>query len=119
MDESTSILSDIKKQLGIEETTTEFNLDIRTLINSAFFSLYQLGIGGNSPLVISNQTTWNEFSTVIPKDIVQEYVFLKTKKIFDPPQTSMVLEAYNDRIAELEFRMNVEVDNGGGYVNDG
>ena len=38
---------------------------------------------------------------------IKEYVCLKVKKIFDPPSSSFVLEAYNNEIAELEWRLHI------------
>lgn len=116
MDETTTILSSVKKLLNINESVTEFDTDIRSHINGALFSLYQLGVGPSSPFSISNETTWDEYDTIVPKDVVLDYLHLKTAMIFDPPTTSSVIEAYKDRISELEFRMNLLVDNGGGYV---
>lgn len=117
MDESENILVSVKKPLGVEETTTEFDGDIRALINGAFFSLYQLGVGPSTPFYISDDTSWSEFDTVIPKDVVLDYIYLKTKLVFDPPTVSSVIDAYKDRISELEFRMNIETDNGGGITS--
>lgn len=113
----TIILADIKKMLGIEESVSEFDLDIKSAINSAFFTLYQLGIGLLNPITIDETTTWDEFDTTAPKEVIREYLFLKVKIIFDPPTSSFVMDAQKDRIAELEFRMNIHVDNGGGIIN--
>jgi len=119
MNESDIILSTVKEQVNIEDETTEFDSDIRSLVNSAFFSLYQVGVGPSKPFFISDTTTWEEFVTEVPKDVVLEYIVLKTRLVFDPPATSTIIDAYKDRISELEFRMNIEVDNGGGIADGG
>ena len=116
MDESTEILSSVKKLLNIEDDTTEFGMDVRSYVNGAFFSLNQLGIGPSTPFSIDSYTTWEEFQTSVPKDVILDYIHLKTSLIFDPPSSSAVAEAYKERLSELEFRMNVYVDNGGGNV---
>ena len=116
MSNQTTILNDVKRMLGIDSEITEFDLDIRSHINSAFFSLYQLGIGPSTPFTISVDTTWDSLSTVIPKDTILDYLYLKVSLIFDPPDKTNVMDAYKDRISELEFRMNIEVDDGGGNV---
>lgn len=112
------ILNDVKRMLGIQEETTEFDLDVASHVNSAFFTLNELGIGPTTPFYIDTTTVWSSFTTSIPKQVVLDYLFLKTKMVFDPPASSSVIEAYKDRISELEFRMNVMVDNGGGIVDD-
>ena len=45
--------------------------------------------------------------------MIKNYIYLKVKLVFDPPQSSRVIESYENQIKELEFRINVEVDPGG------
>lgn len=113
----TVILTDIKRMLGIEESASEFDVDIISGINSAFFTLWQLGVGLDGIIRIEQSTTWDEIATSIPRDVLREYLYLKTKAVFDPATTSVVANALQDRISELEFRMNIHVDNGGGVVS--
>ena len=112
-----NILSEVKKMLDIEPDTEEFDLDIISLINSAFFTLFQLGIGpSEEPFTIDSNTTWVEFNTIVPKSIIAEYLYLKSKVVFDAPSSSYMVDAIKDRTSELEFRMNVYTDNGGGVI---
>lgn len=111
------ILEEVKRMLSIEPSVTEFDIDIATHVNSAFFTLFELGIGPSTPFYITADTTWESFETAVPKQIILDYLFLKTKLIFDPPASSPLIEAIKDRISELEFRMNIYTDNGGGVVN--
>lgn len=116
-DESTIILDDVKRLLNIGTDVTEFDSDIQSHTNGAFFTLFQLGIGPQTaPFYIDNSTTWDEFETTVPYDVVVDYIHLKVALVFDPPSSSGVLEAYKDRISELEFRMNIYIDDGGGNV---
>ena len=117
--ETPTILNEIKQMLGIVPETTEFDIDILSSINSAFFTLHQLGVGGSTAFYIEPDSVWSDLQTTINHTIIRDYLYLKTKVVFDPPSSSSVAEAYNNRISELEFRMNIEVDNGGGIVNDG
>lgn len=111
------ILVDIKKMLGIEESVSEYDVDIQSSINSAFFVLHQLGIGSNGLIQIGPSTTWDEISTSSPKEVVRDYVYYKVKLVFDTPGSSFVADAIKDRISELEFRLNICSDNGGGIIN--
>lgn len=111
------ILTEVKRMLEIEQETTEFDIDITSHINSAFFSLFEIGIGPSIPFYINASTTWGEFETIIPKSIILDYLYLKTKLVFDPPASSSVIDAFKDRLSELEFRMNIYTDNGGGDVS--
>lgn len=111
------ILSTVKRMLGIQPEVEEFDIDVTSHVNGAFFTLNQLGIGPSTPFIIDDTTEWSTFETIVPKNVVLDYLYLKTKLVFDPPTASNVYEAYKDRIAELEFRMSVMVDNGGGVVD--
>lgn len=111
------ILTEVKRMLGIQPEVDEFNIDVISHINGAFFTLNQLGIGPDEPFSIDADTSWYDFDTIVPHDVLRDYLYLKTKLVFDPPAASNIYEAYKDRIAELEFRMSIMVDNGGGVVS--
>lgn len=107
-----SILLSTKKILGIAPEYTAFDLDIITHINSAFFTLTQLGVGPVTGFTIEDaETEWEEFfGTINPNEYnsVKTYVYLKVRQVFDPPTTSYAISAFNDQIRELEWRLNVQ-----------
>lgn len=109
-----SILTSIKKLLGIQESYTHFDPDIIIGINSAFGILNQLGVGPKEGFSITGVTeTWDEFIPDISKlEFVKSYIHMKVKLMFDPPQSSAVIEVINRQISELEWRLNVQVDPG-------
>ena len=108
----TSILTSIKKMLGIAEDYTEFDEDIITHINSVFLNLTQLGVGPEEGFMIEGDTAvWEDFiDNSIQLQAVKTYVYLKVKLLFDPPLSSSVTESINRMIAELEWRLNAAVD---------
>ena len=108
----TSILTSIKKMLGIAEDYTEFDEDIITHINSVFLNLTQLGVGPEEGFMIEDDTaTWEDFiDDSIQLQAVKTYMYLKVKLLFDPPLSSSVTESFTRMIAELEWRLNVAVD---------
>ena len=108
----TSILTSIKKMLGIAEDYTEFDEDIITHINSVFLNLTQLGVGPEEGFMIKDDTAvWEDFiNDGIQLQAVKTYVYLKVKLLFDPPLSSSVTESINRMIAELEWRLNAAVD---------
>ena len=58
-----SILTSIKKLLGIAEEYAHFDADIIMHINSAFMTLSQLGIGPEEGFSIkSDAETWSDFT---------------------------------------------------------
>lgn len=111
MDES--ILTSIKKMLGIEESYTQFDADIISHINSVFGILTQLGAGPSDGFAIKDSTAlWSDFISNNNNKLlmVKTYVYMKVKMIFDPPQTGAVIDSTNRLISELEWRINVSVD---------
>ena len=108
----TSILTSIKKLLGVAEDYTEFDEDIMTNINSVFLNLTQLGVGPEEGFMIEDNTAvWEDFiNNSTQLQAVKTYVYLKVKLLFDPPLSSSVTESINRMIAELEWRLNAAVD---------
>lgn len=110
-----SILTSIKKMLGIAEEYEHFDPDIIMHINSVFMVLNQLGVGPEKCFFIEDKlSTWADFLDD-PTDLqmVKTYIGLKVRLIFDPPASSVVMEAMKQMINECEFRLNIAVDNGG------
>ena len=107
-----SILTSIKKLLGIEEEYTQFDSDIIMHINTVFLNLTQLGVGPAEGFLIEDDSaTWDDFiGDSSQLQAVKTYVYLKVKLLFDPPLSSSVTESINRIISELEWRLNVAVD---------
>jgi hypothetical protein len=106
-----SILTSTKKNLGIDAAYTVFDHDIITLINSAFSTLTQLGVGPAEGFMITDdQAEWDDF-LVFADDLqynsIKTYIHLKVRQVFDPPQTSYAVEAMKEQVRELEWRLNV------------
>ncbi len=108
-----SILTSIKKLLGIAEEYNHFDTDIIMHINSVFTILNQLGVGPSDGFSIADDTAvWTDFIPENDKDfeLVKSYVHLKVKLIFDTPASSSIIEAMNRMINEFEWRLNVAAD---------
>lgn len=111
--ETESILLTIKKLLGITEEYTHFDTDAIVHINSAIMTLRQLGVGPTEGFSITGkEETWADYLGDDAKLIegVKTYIYLKTKLVFDPPQSSIVLESIKEMISEYEFRLNHEYE---------
>ena len=109
-----SILTSIKKMLGISEEYTHFDEDLIMHINSALAVLCQLGVGPSEGFFITNKSAvWSDFVPDLSKlQFVKTYVYQKVKLLFDPPQSSAAIQALNESIKEFEWRINVQVDPG-------
>ena len=104
-----SILDSTKKILGLAPEYDVFDVDIITHINTAFFTLNQLGIGPAEGFSILDRTsTWAWFTEGRANlNSVKTYVYLRVRLLFDPPQTSFAISAMEKQIQELEWRLNV------------
>ena len=107
-----SILTSIKKLLGITEEYEHFDQDIIIHINSVFMILNQLGVGPSNGFSITDKTAvWSDFiSEGTNLESVKSYMYLKVRLLFDPPTTSAVMESMNRMISELEFRLNIAAE---------
>lgn len=105
---SDSILTSVKKVLGIEESYTVFDADITMHINSVFSTLHQLGVGPTDGFSIEDEVAiWSDFIGDDARfNSVKTYVCLKVRILFDPPQTSYLIQAFETQAKELEWRMN-------------
>ena len=109
-----SILDSVKKVLGIEAEYKAFDEDVLMHINTAFATLYELGVGPKEGFEIEdNVSVWEDYLGDDPNlDGVKTYVFLRVKLLFDPPTTSFAIEALNKQRQELEWRLNVYKEGG-------
>lgn len=103
-----SILDDIKKILGIDSEDTSFDTDILLHINSVFSTLTQLGIGPEDGFAIEDATSeWDDFIETDPKtNFLKTYIYLRVRLLFDPPQTSYLIDSMNKQLREFEWRLN-------------
>jgi len=107
-----SILTSIKKLLGMTADYTHFDTDVIIHINTVFMTLHQLGVGPEEGFKIEDDTAvWEDY---IEEDdnleAVKTYIYLKVKLVFDPPSSSAVMEANKQMIQELEWRLNVQAE---------
>ena len=103
-----SILDSTKKILGIEAEYNAFDLDIVTHINSALFTLNQLGIGPDEGFMIEDASA--EWDDLLEGDMnlnaVKSYIYLRVRMLFDPPTTSFALDSMQKQVTEFEWRLN-------------
>jgi len=109
-----SILTSVKKLLGITEEYEHFDTDIIIHINTVLAILTQLGVGPEGGFSIQDKSAvWSDF---LPNDplleTVKSFVALKVKLLFDPSASSTVVDSANKLISELEWRILVAAESG-------
>ncbi len=103
-----SILTSIKKLLGITAEYDHFDPDIILHINTVFGILTQLGVGPANGFSITNEYgVWSDFLQDDPRlEMVKSFMHLKVRLLFDPPQSSALIQAMEKQAAELEWRIS-------------
>ncbi len=115
MHEETSILVTIRKMIGGDTESNEFDKDLIVAINSAISTLYQLGIetlkSGGGFSITGESETWDDLlGDFMHLDMVKGYIYLKTRLMFDPPQNSFLVNSIQDQIKEMEWRITVAIE---------
>lgn len=109
-----SILLTIKKMLGITDEYSVFDQDIVININMALNTLTQIGVGPEEGfIIVDSSATWQQFlGTNKRLEMVKNYVYLKTRSLFDSDISGSMANAIDAQIKELESRISYEVDPG-------
>lgn len=109
---SDSILTSIKKMLGIGEEYEEFDTDIIIDINTTIAILRQLGVGPQNGYSISSKTDkWSDYiEDMALLELVKTYMYFKVRLMFDPPLNGTVVNSMEKHIDELEWRISVALN---------
>lgn len=106
---SESILSSVKKLIGINEDDKSFDLDIMLNINAASSTLYQLGVLPKPFTVKSEGDAYNDLYPDGKEDVlnlIKMYFVCKVRLGFDVSTlSSAVIEVMKEMIREFEWRM--------------
>lgn len=109
-DSKNSILTSIKKLLGISEDCIDFDTDIIMHINTVLMTLNQLGVGEEGFQIEDKEAVWDEFIDSSKLAATKSYIHLRVRLLFDPPLNSAIIEAIKESIRELEWRLNVKAE---------
>lgn len=104
-----SILKTIREMVAPAEDYTYFDADLIIHINSCMSILHELGL---KDFRITGETeTWADYlGNRTDLEHVKSYIYYKIKTLFDPPQSSFVLESFKKEADKLEWYINAVVD---------
>ena len=110
-----SILTSVKKVLGVPSYYDHFDRDILLHLNTVMSILNQLGVGPEEGFIVEDEsTTWSDlFDGDIDTNkmmYVESYVCLRVRLLFDPPTSSGAIDAMERQMRELEWRITVTRD---------
>lgn len=108
---SDSILSSVKKLIGINDDDLSFDLDIMMNVNAASSVLYQLGVLEKPYTITSKEDTYEDLLPGGSEDVINQikmYFVYKTRIGFDSSSlTGGMLETIKELIREAEWRLMV------------
>lgn len=112
MEYTDSVLTSVKKLLGLDESMKDFDVDVAINVNAAIETLRQLG--ANIPdgyMIRSEVETYEDMlgEEIKLRNQVEMYFYLKTRLGFDPPSNSYLVDSIKEQIDELEFRILVRL----------
>ena len=107
-----SILTSIKKMLGIQEDYEHFDADLILHINSVLMTVTQIGVGPAEGFAIQDKTAvWADLTNDETKlNSVKSFVYLKVKLLFDPPANSSAMQSLKELASEFEWRLYVAAE---------
>lgn len=106
-----SILLSIRNRLEIVDDD-DYDQELVMDINMALSQLNEIGIGVQGFVVEDDQQKWSDFLGPSKEyEQAKTFVFLKVKKLFDPPTSSVLSDSMDKQIAEIFWRLRVKKDN--------
>lgn len=107
-----SILITIRNCLGLKNVNV-FDEDLILFINSALATMKQIGVTKSLFRITGEDETWSDFLQEKSLfEMVKEFVFIKVRMMFDPPNSSYVMQSLKEESEELKWRINAEVEEG-------
>ena len=105
-----SILRSTKKVLGLHPDDTDFDVDVVMHINSALFSLNQLGVGPSDGYVVTDvNDQWANFlGARTDLEAAKSYVFVTVRLLFDRPDTSYGIQALESMRTEYGWHLELQ-----------
>lgn len=108
-----SILNNIKKLLGIDESDTSYDVDIIIHINTTIPILSQIGVKPPTGFMLTSKNqVWQDYigTSTINLESVKTYIYLRVKLLFDPPTNPTTVQSMTNTIKELEWRIMLDVE---------
>ncbi len=102
-----SILTSVKKMLGVDESDDNFDEELIMYINGSLMVMTQLGVGPTEGFFITSvKNTWSELlGDRTDLNLVLGDVYLRTRLIFDPPTNSFLVASIDRQIVEYDWRI--------------
>lgn len=101
-----SILASTKTVLKVNPEEDFFDDELLQYINSAVSLLAELGAGDGTVVVDDATKVWADLGVAEARlGLIKQFVFLKVRQLFDPPQVGFLQDATEKQLKELEWRI--------------
>ena len=103
-----SILQDIREICDIDKEDDSFDGQLIPLINTYLNRAYTLGVGTKGFSITGPNEKWSDFITngLEYYEPIKNYIGLRVKLIFDPPESSALQTALKEEMREIEWGLN-------------
>ena len=114
-----SILADVRAACYLERDDDSYDNQLIPLINTQLTMAHQFGVGPSGFYITGVKETWNDWLGEHLADLmsIKTWVGFQVYLMFDPPESSSVLKAYQDTVAKIEWMLR-EKSEEKGYVKD-
>lgn len=109
-----SILMDIREMCDVGADVDAFDGQLIPLINTFLFRSAQFGVGQKGFMVKDVTETWDGFIGADSEyySALKNYISIRVKLIFDPPESAALLTALKEEAKELEWCLYDEAEFG-------
>ena len=109
-----SILLDVREMCDVGRKESAFDGQLIPLINTFLFRSAQFGVGKKGFMIKGPYETWGDFieENAPYYAALKNYISIRVKLIFDPPESSALLSALKEEVRELEWCLYDEAEVG-------
>lgn len=110
MDES--ILLNIREMCDVGENVDSFDGQLIPMINTFLFRSAQFGVGTKGFSIKDANATWEQFLGENAENYtaIKNYIAIRVRLIFDPPDNAALLTALKEEARELEWCLYDEAE---------
>lgn len=97
------------------EEFDQYDVDIMLHINTVIETLNQIGVDMPDGFSVTDKTVlWSDYLNRTKysqiKGSIKSYIYMKVRLVFDPPTNTSLINAINESINELEWRIRQWVE---------
>lgn len=102
-----SILADVRSACNLESTDISFDHQLIPLINTQIMMAHQFGIGTSGYKIAGPADMWIDWLGEAGEELqaIKTWLGYSVLLLFDPPDNSSVLKAYQDQILKIEWML--------------